>query len=133
MSNPQSPGKIACNLVNTLVIFSNEQHNFNELAEGCVLHVQGDKSTGKLIPFTEKTLTRCKETQKLRQTLYKESKFNSIVLPAAANGEAAYHAKCLKYFNAVKPAKALDQKQNMNGIVSIYCVPYYAHFIKSFK
>lgn len=64
--------------------------------------MQDDTRTGKLIPFTEKTLERCKEEQKLRKPLLKDSKFNRIILPEVAVVVAAYHSKCFKYFNAIK-------------------------------
>lgn len=76
----------------------------NETASrNCVLHIGASyDEQEKVIPFTEIQLSHCHKKKEMRNAMVKKSKFDAIVLPIAVDGKLGYHARCLKYFGAVK-------------------------------
>lgn len=83
------------------------------------MHTTSETCAGKIVPFTEKSLEKCREKQALRQQ-QKKSKFRHIVLPEVANGLDGYHTQCFRLFTAIKPRKTLgDINQNENGTYKI--------------
>lgn len=66
----------------------------------CVLHLEkNNKTTGKIIAFTEESLRICREKKEYRDSnKKKKSKFDEIVLPPQTDGVTGYHSQCYRYF-----------------------------------
>lgn len=79
----------------------------------CWLHIGTNDPNEPITLFTAATLNSCIEKHELRKSLYRKSKYNSLILPKEADGFSGYHVRCYKYFTSItQPKKKLSTDLN---------------------
>lgn len=76
---------------------------------------QSNLAVEAITPFTENSLKICKEKRHLRISMYKKSKYNSIVLPEKVDGINGYHSRCYRYFTSIKISTPKEPNEGHEG------------------